>query len=130
MTTPSRATSLRPRRRRRSFGLRAIELGVILAVGAAAIGMLVAKVDELPAKGGSAACTISQLAADRAAVAYFAGEGAGSWPKDLQALTTGVTPILELPHGVEHTDPWTVTSHSWTLTMQGGGASQPTFRCS
>ena len=129
MTTPSRATSARSRRRRRSFGLHAIELAVILAIGAATAVLVATKAQDLPARGGSAGCTISQLAADRAALAYLAGQGAGRWPTDLVTLTSGGRPILELPEGVTYAGPMSLVGPNWTLTMHGGGNAQPTFTC-
>jgi hypothetical protein len=130
MTTPSEATSVRlRRRRRRSFGIRAFEVAVILTIGAVTAVLVATKADELPGRSNSAGCTISQLAAERAALAYLAGDGAGDWPKDLVALTSGDHPVLDLPRGVSLTGAKSVSGPDWTLTMHGGGAAQPTFTC-
>ena len=128
--TSSRVAHSRSRRRRHTTGIRTVELVVVLFAGAAGLLIVVGKASHLPAQSGGAACVVSQVAADHAALAYFAGQGQSDhWPKSFDDLTAGTPPILALPTGVVAASLTSLTGHGWTLTMTGGGSAEPTFIC-
>ncbi len=127
-TSPGQHRSL-SRRRRRSLGVRTFEILAILGIATVTVAIVAVKTNKLPQQGGLSACLVSQAAADRAAITYFASTGGAThWPETFDDLTGGTTRFLVLPSGSTRSA-HEVSGNDWRLLMQGGGSTQPTFTC-
>jgi hypothetical protein len=129
MTSPRQQQRSLPRRRRRSLGVRTFEILAVLTIAAATVVIVTIKTNKLPEQGGRSACLISQAAADRAALTYFASVGdASHWPSTFDDLTREPTRFLVISSGSAKSA-HEVAGTDWRLVMQGGGSTQPTFTC-
>lgn len=110
--------------------MRTIEIGTVVLVGAVAAVVLTGRAADLPARTSGSACLVSQLAAEQAALAWYAGPGQSThWPASFGQLTSGEHPVLALPSGVTVRSEHELSGRDWTLRLAGGDTSTPTFTC-
>lgn len=81
---------------------------------------------EAPRAAPPQVCLSTRDAAKAAGAVVYATKG--NYPKTFFAMTLGGSPVLVA------SDDMTVTAHAitgkgWTLTMSGGGKTEPTFTC-
>jgi prepilin-type N-terminal cleavage/methylation domain-containing protein len=122
------ATMRGPRKHETEWGFTLIELLVAIVVVGILTSVAILGVGGVIDKGETAACSASRDAAKAAATTHRANTG--SYPTTFADMT-GTTPKeLEVPSGVTQGATTLSRGTSWTLTMSGGGATQPTFVCS
>jgi hypothetical protein len=78
-----------------------------------------------------AACNASAAAARSASTSFYVGSS-GAYPAKWSDLTATNPPAFTLPAGVviNAGNPAQLDGRGWTMTMAGGGATEPSFTCS
>jgi prepilin-type N-terminal cleavage/methylation domain-containing protein len=111
-------------------GFTLIELLIAIVVVGILAAVAIVGIGGLTTTGGNSACKASADAATTASAAYYANQTPNAWPTTFTDMT-GANPVsvFTVQSGVTEAAN-TLTGGNWTLTMAGGGASQPTFTCS
>lgn len=131
MSTNHRAGQRRPSLRTTDDGFTLVEILIAIVLIGILSAVAVVGINSLTGSGSESACEASRDAAKAASVVYFAANG-NKYPTDLNQMTGGTDPVLELPEDADIADNGlSATSGSWTLTMTpGSGSSRPLFECS
>jgi prepilin-type N-terminal cleavage/methylation domain-containing protein len=125
--------------KRNEKGFTLIELLIAIVVVGILAAVAIVGIAGLTNTGNKSACTASQDSATAASAAFYANNlsdatrGTSPWPNSIEEMTvvsaTGPTnspAVFQAPANA--TFPGTgMTVGTWTLTMSGGGAAQPTF---
>jgi len=119
---------------RNEKGFTLIELLIAIVVVGILAAVAIVGIGGLTKTGGTSACKASKDAATAASAAYYANQTPNAWPTTFTQLTTpqttgGSDAVFTVPPGVTPAAN-TLTGSNWTLTMAGGGSSEPTFTCS
>ena len=123
--------------KRNEKGFTLIELLIAIVVVGILAAVAIVGIGGLTNTGSKAACTTSKDGAKAASAAYYANQSPNAWPTTIAQMSTDSAtapvnspPVYELPAGGTLNGAGTVlTGNGWTLTIGGGGASQPTFTC-
>ena len=111
-------------------GFTLVELLCAIVLVGILSGLAILGIGSLPDAASTNACVVSAGAAKTASAVYFANTH-GTYPTRWADITTPSPPLYVLADGV------TINSRKrkeldgdgWTLTMRGGGATEPTFTC-
>jgi prepilin-type N-terminal cleavage/methylation domain-containing protein len=119
------------KKRQEDAGFTLVELLIVIVIIGILAAVVVLAVGGITKSGSDSACQGSKDAADAATVTYYAGNTASAtpWPTTFALLTGATPPLLKLQQGVTATSGTVLTGKGWTLTMGGGGATQPTLTC-
>lgn len=116
------------KRRANDEGFTLIELLIVIVIIGILSTVVVLAVGGITNKGSTASCSATADASTAAAAAFYAQDATNQWPTTFTAMT-GATPALLKVQGGATVAANTVTGKGWTLTMAGGGATEPTFTC-
>jgi type IV pilus assembly protein PilA len=122
-------------------GFTLIELLIAIVVVGILAAVAIVGIAGLTNTGNKSACKQSMDAATAASAAFYANNLSDTarattpWPTTIQEMTvasasnpTNTPPVYNAPTGATFAGA-NMTVGSWTLTMGGGGAAQPTFTC-
>jgi prepilin-type N-terminal cleavage/methylation domain-containing protein len=110
-------------------GFTLIELLITLLVAGILTAVAIVGVGGLINTGGKSACQVSQDAATRSSVAYYANQTPAVYPTTVQALATATPVVYSAPAGATYAA-GKMQVGTWTLSITaGGGATLPTFTC-
>ena len=121
-------------------GFTLIELLIAIVVVGILAAVAIVGIAGLTKTSGKSACTATQDSAQAAAAAFYANNNNnsawttanGAWPTTfLQMTTVNAAAPVNSPAVLEANGSTvaagTITGSNWTLTMAGGGTSEPTF---
>jgi len=113
----------------REQGFTLIELLVAIVVVGILTAVAIVGIAGLTAKGGQSACKASQDAASAAASVFYANSPTNQWPTSFTDMINSTPqPDLTIPSDVTNNGSSLAAKNgSWTLSIAGGGATQPTF---
>src|SRR5437762_10809448 len=118
--------------KRNEKGFTLIELLIAIVVVGILAAVAIVGIGGLTNTGGKSACKASADAATASAAAYYANQTPNAYPTKITDMTTAsatnTPPVYSAPTGAAfNAGGTTMTVGSWTMTMVGGGATQPTF---
>jgi len=117
---------------RNEKGFTLIELLIAIVVVGILAAVAIVGIGGLTDTGNTSACKASADAATAASAAYYANQTPNAWPTTIQAMTTATTgspAVYTAPTGATFPSGSTMKVGTWTMTMTGGGSTQPSFSC-
>jgi prepilin-type N-terminal cleavage/methylation domain-containing protein len=117
---------------RNEKGFTLIELLIAIVVVGILAAVAIVGIGGLTNTGNKSACKASADAATAASAAYYANQTPNAWPTAITDMTTapsGSLAVYTAPSGATFPTGTSMKVGTWTMNMNGGGATQPTFSC-